>query len=118
MSVISSGAAAFAAEYASDAHRVFGVADAKVVLAKGVLLVIDELCKVTLRSYTSLLEVAEQRSGDILLLGVLETYLNGCITIILYGLDLSHYTRTAFDYCARHILAVGTENGSHSDFLS
>ena len=77
-----------------------------------------ELGQVTLGGNTSLLEVTEQRSRSILLLCLLETYLNGSVTILLNALDLGYHARTYFDYSARHILAVGTEHGCHSDFLT
>ena len=49
---------------------------------------------------------------------MVETYLNGSITIFFNAFDLSHHTRTYFDNSARHVFAVGTEHGCHSDFLS
>ena len=77
-----------------------------------------ELSQVTLGGNTSLLKVAHQRSRSILLLSFLETNLNGCIAIFLDGLNLRYHARTYFDNSAWHILALGTENGCHSDFFS
>ena len=53
-----------------------------------------------------------------LFLLVLETYLNSCIAIFFYTLNLSNYTRTSFDNSAWYIFTISTENGCHSDFLS
>ncbi len=77
-----------------------------------------ELGQVSLGSHSSLLEVSHQGCRSILLLCLLETELNGIVTILLYTLDLSNHTRTQFDNSAWYILTLGTEYGSHSDFLS
>ena len=77
-----------------------------------------ELGQVFLGSYSSFLKVTHQSLSGTLLLCILETKLNGCITIFLYCLHLSNYTRTCFDNSAWYIFTIGTENGCHSDFLS
>ena len=38
--------------------------------------------------------------------------------IVFDGTDLRDDARTSLDNGARYVLTVGTENGSHSDFLS
>ena len=53
-----------------------------------------------------------------LLLGLLESYLHGSISIFLNTLNLSNCTRTYFDNGAWNILSSGIENGCHSDFFS
>ena len=40
------------------------------------------------------------------------------ITIFLYCTELRNNARTSLDNGAWNILSLGTENGSHSDFLS
>ena len=77
-----------------------------------------ELGQVALGSHTGLLEVTELGLGAVLFLLLLETKLQGIVAVGLNCLDLSNHTRTYFDNSARQILAVGTENGCHSDFLS
>ena len=77
-----------------------------------------ELGQVTLGSYTGFLEVTEFGFGAMLFLLLAEAKLEGIVTVGLNGLNLSNYTRTYFDNSARHILAVGTEYGCHSDFFS
>ncbi len=77
-----------------------------------------ELSQVFLGSHSGLLEMAHQRLRSMLFFLILKAQLNGCITVLFYGLHLSNYTRTCFDNSAWHILALGTENGCHSDFLS
>jgi hypothetical protein len=44
--------------------------------------------------------------------------LHGLVTVGFDCADLRDNARTSLDNGARHVLAVGTENGSHSDFLS
>ena len=87
-------------------------------ITKVEFLIINEFCEMTLRRHTGLLKMTQKRRGNILFLHILEAYLHCSITVGFNSFDLSYYARTAFDNCARHILAVGTENGSHSDFLS
>ncbi len=53
-----------------------------------------ELGQVSLGSHSGLLEMSHQSSRSILLLCLLETELNGTVTILLYILDLSNNTRT------------------------
>ena len=87
-------------------------------ITKVKLLIINEFCEMTLRRHTGLLKMTQKRCGNILFLHILEAHLHCSITVGFNSFDLSYYARTAFDNCARHIFAVGTENGSHSDFLS
>ena len=77
-----------------------------------------ELGQVSLGCHTGLLEVAERRSRSVLLLLVLKAELDGIVAVTLYALYLSDYTRTQFDNSAWYVLTLGTEYGSHSDFLS
>jgi len=77
-----------------------------------------ELGQVSLWLDSGLLEVTSLGLGGVLVLLLDEADLKSLITISLNGLDLSNDTRTYFDNSARHVLAVGTENGCHSDFLS
>ncbi len=77
-----------------------------------------ELGQVSLGSGTGFLKVTHERSSRILLLSLLETKLNSCIAILLDTLNLRNHTRTSFDNSAWHILAISTEYGCHSDFLS
>ncbi len=72
----------------------------------------------SLGSHAGLAEVAEFGLGEVLLLLVFKTKLEGLVAVGLYRLNLSNNTRTYFDNSARHVAAVGTENGCHSDFLS
>ena len=83
-----------------------------------VVLIKLELGQVLLGRCAGLLIVSLHRLGGILLLNLAETQLNSLVTILLNGLNLGYNTRTSFDNSARHVLAVGTENGCHSDFLS
>ena len=82
------------------------------------LLVTLKLCKVLHWSNTCFLEVTHHWLGDMLLSGLLEADLYSFITILLDRLDLSHNTRTYFNNSAWHVLAISTEDGSHSDFLA
>ena len=77
-----------------------------------------ELGQVSLWCYTGFLEVSHQGCCGILFLCILETKLDGLITILLDTLNLSNNTRTYFDNSAWYILTLGTEYGCHSDFLS
>ena len=77
-----------------------------------------ELSQVFLGCYSSLLEVTHQGLCSVLLLLVLEAQLYGCVAVFFYSLHLSNNTRTCFDNSAWHVLALGTENGCHSDFFS
>ncbi len=77
-----------------------------------------ELGQVTLGVDTGFLEVTELGLGAMLLFLVFKTELEGTVAVGLNSLDLGNHTRAYFDNSARHVLAVGTENGCHSDFLS
>ena len=77
-----------------------------------------ELGQVALGSNTRFGKVADFGLGQMLFLGILEAELEGVIAIGLDSLHLGYFARTYFDNSARHVLAVGTENGCHSDFFS
>ena len=87
-------------------------------VAEVVLLVELELGQVLFWCCAGFLEDTHEGFGGVLLLSLAESELIGAVTIILIGLHLSHDTRTSFDNSARHVFAVGTENGCHSDFSS
>ena len=82
------------------------------------LLITLEFGEVLHRSYTCLLEVTHYWLRDMLLSSLLEADLYSFITILLDRLDLSHNTRTYFNNSAWHVLAISTEDGSHSDFFA
>ncbi len=89
------------------------------LLSEFVLLVVTlKLGKVLHWSDTSLLEVTHNRLRNVLFSRFLEADLYSFITILLDRLDLSHNTRTYFNYSAWHVLAISTEDGSHSDFFA
>jgi hypothetical protein len=69
-------------------------------------------------SNTCLLEVTHNWLRNMLLSSFLEADLYSFITILFDRLDLSHNTRTYFNNSAWHILAISTEDGSHSDFFA
>jgi len=77
-----------------------------------------ELGQVALGCYSSSFKVAHQRLGSMFLFCFLETYLDSCIAIFFYTLNLSNDTRTSFDNSAWYVFTISTENGCHSDFLS
>ena len=77
-----------------------------------------ELGQVALGSYSGFLEVTGHRGSGVLVFLFSETKLHGLITVFVSRFNLSNYAGAYFDNSARHVLAVGTENGCHSDFLS
>ncbi len=77
-----------------------------------------ELGQVALGSYSGFCKVTGHRLGRVLLLFLLEAELKSIIAVGSRCLDLSNYAGTYLDNSARHVFAVGTENGCHSDFLS
>ena len=77
-----------------------------------------ELGQVSLRGHAGFLEVTGLGLGGVLFLLLLETHLDSLVTVVLKSLYLSDNAGTNFDNSARHIFAVGTENGCHSDFFS
>ncbi len=72
----------------------------------------------TLGSYAGFLEVAFHGLRGVLRFLLFETDLHSLVAVFVGCLQLGNYTRANFDNSARQILAVGTENGCHSDFLS
>ena len=77
-----------------------------------------ELGQVALWLHSGFLKMTCLWLRRVLVLLLLEAKLKCLITVFFKSLYLSNYTRTYFDNSARHILAVGTEHGCHSDFLS
>ena len=88
-------------------------------IAEGVLFVKPvELGQVALGCNTCSFEVSKLGLCAVLFLLLLETELESGIAVLLNCFDLCYHARTYFDNSARHIFAVGTENGCHSDFFS
>ena len=77
-----------------------------------------ELGQESLRFHSGLLEMTCHGLGGVLVLLLDKTQLQSLVTVGFNSLHLSDNARTYFDNSARHVLAVGTENGCHSDFLS
>ncbi len=77
-----------------------------------------ELGQVPLGCYSGLLEVSGHGVGCVLLFLLFEAELHGGVAVLVNRFHLSNYAGAYFDNSARHVLAVGTENGCHSDFLS
>ena len=77
-----------------------------------------ELGQVSHWGYSCLFKVTHKRLCCMLLSGFLETELKSIVAVMFTCLDLSNHTRTQFDNSAWRIYTIGTENGSHSDFLS
>ena len=77
-----------------------------------------ELGQVSHWGYSCLFKVTHERLCCMLLSGFLETELKSIVAVMFTCLDLSNHTRTQFDNSAWRIYTIGTENGSHSDFLS
>ena len=65
-----------------------------------------------------LFEVPLKRRAGVLFCGFVIGKLYSGITIFLYCTELRNNARTSLDNGAWNILSIGTENGSHSDFLS
>ena len=83
---------------------------------------LSEVCgkfrKLALGVDTRLLEVALESLAGVLFSGFVIGELYSGIAIILNCTELRNNARTSLDNGARYYLTVGTENGSHSDFLS
>jgi hypothetical protein len=77
-----------------------------------------ELDELALRSGTGLFEMPHQRRAGVLFADFVIGKLYSLITVGFHCTDLRDNARTSLDNGARYILTVGTENGSHSDFLS
>ena len=80
-----------------------------------VYLKLDELAH---RVGSCLFEVPLKRRAGVLFCGFVIGKLYSGITIFLYCTELRNNARTSLDNGAWNILSLGTENGSHSDFLS
>ena len=77
-----------------------------------------ELDKLALRSGSCLFEVPLKRRAGVLICGFVIGELYSGITIFFNCTELRNNARTSLDNGAWNILSLGTENGSHSDFLS
>ena len=77
-----------------------------------------ELNELALGSGSCLLEVPHERSAGVLFSGFVIGKLYSGITVGFHCTELRNYARTSLDNGAWYILAIGTEHGSHSDFLS
>lgn len=77
-----------------------------------------EFDKLFLRGGSCLFEMPHQRRAGVLFGCFVIGKLYSGITIFLNCTNLRNNARTSLDNSARYILTVGTENGSHSDFLS
>ena len=65
-----------------------------------------------------LFEVAEQAAGRVFFGFFVIGKLNGAVAVLFNGSHLRNHTGTSFDNGAGDVFPVGTEYGSHSDFLS
>ena len=65
-----------------------------------------------------LFEVPLKRRAGVLFCGFVIGKLHCGVSIFLHGTDLRDNARTSLDDGAWQVLAISTENGSHSDFLS
>ena len=77
-----------------------------------------ELDKLALRRGSCLFEMPHKRSAGMLLADFVIGKLYSGITIFLNCTDLRDYAWTSLNDGAWNILSIGTENGSHSDFLN
>ena len=65
-----------------------------------------------------LFEMPLKRLAGVLLSCFVIGKLHGLITVLFNGTQLRNNARTSLDDGAWQVLAISTENGSHSDFLS
>ena len=70
------------------------------------------------RSDPCLCKMALKSLAGVLFCGFVIGKLHCGIAVFFYSADLRDNARTSLDDGAREVLPVGTENGSHSDFLS
>ena len=77
-----------------------------------------ELGQVSLGSHSCFLEKTGLGLVGVFFRFFLKTYLDSLVAIFLKSFYLSDNAGTNFDNSARHVFAVGTENGCHSDFFS
>ena len=80
-----------------------------------VRLELDELAH---RSDTCLFEMPHQRRAGVLFSRFVIGKLYSGIAVFFYCTELRNNARASLDNGAWHVLAISTENGSHSDFLS
>ena len=80
--------------------------------------VVLELCEFLLGSGSCLFEMTLKGLAGVLFSSFVIGELYSGITIFFNCTELRNNARTSLDNGARYVLAVGTENGSHSDFLS
>ena len=74
--------------------------------------------KLFVRSGSCLFEMPQKRRAGVLFCRFVIGKLYSGITIFLYCTQLRNNARTSLDNGAWYVLTIGTENGSHSDFLS
>ena len=83
---------------------------------------LSEVClkldKLALRCGSCLFKVAFESLAGVLFSSFVIGKLYSGITIFLNCTNLRNYTWTSLNNGAWNILSIGTENGSHSDFLS
>ena len=77
-----------------------------------------ELYELLLRSGSCLFEMPHERRAGMLFCSFVIGKLYGGITIFFYRANLCDNARTSLNNSAWYVLTLGTENGSHSDFLS
>ena len=77
-----------------------------------------ELDQLALGSGSCLFEMPLKRRAGVHFCGFVIGKLYSGITIFFNCTQLRNDARTSLDDGARYVLTVGTENGSHSDFLS
>ena len=80
-----------------------------------VILEFDEFAH---RSCSCLFEMAHEGRAGVLFGCFVIGKLHCGVTIFLHGTNLRDNARTSLDNGAWYVLTIGTENGSHSDFLS
>ena len=77
-----------------------------------------ELLEVLLHRVAGLLQVAELRLVELLLLDVCKAHLNGVIAFLLLGLELGHDAGTCLDDGDRDDLALSVEDLGHANLLA
>ena len=82
------------------------------------LLETGELVQDLLRRGAGLGEMALQRLRRVLLFLFVVTQLDCTVAVLLDGLDLRDNARTSLYHCARHDLAGGIVDASHTNFFS
>ena len=96
-----------------DVFESYGVAKCKFLLK-----IERELDKLALRRNPCLFEMPLKRRAGVLFCGFVIGKLYSGVTVFFYCTELRNNARTSLDNSAWHVLTLGTENGSHSDFFS